>query len=314
MADGDGDPSSEEDDIAGRAYDAFKAGRLREAAQGFEELVRLVPDYAAYHYMRGLAHKYLREWCLSLECNLRSIALREEADPASHWNAGIAATALADWAEARRQWACCGIELADDAGPIDADFGTACVRLNPWGNGEVVHARRIDPVRARLRNVPLPESGFRFGDVVLHDGASTGRRRYGDDEYMVFNAMQRMQASPFRTFSAFVTCEKPDDLLPLLNSQAQEIGHIEDWTSSLVNLCLRCSYGAPHMHAPPAQTDGWNPQRTIGIAALSEAGVNEALRAWEGHGCRVDDVQVRDFPLTSPADDSVWWLSLAEDE
>src|SRR5512143_2143122 len=92
-------------DVARQAYDAFEAGRLREAARHFAELVRLVPDYPAYHYMQGLAHKYLREWRPSLESNLRAIALRNgEDDNASHWNAGIAATALGDWEEARRQW------------------------------------------------------------------------------------------------------------------------------------------------------------------------------------------------------------------
>lgn len=52
--------------------------------------------------MQGLTHKYLRDWPVSLHHNLRSQALRDERDEASLWNAGIAATALGDWAQARR--------------------------------------------------------------------------------------------------------------------------------------------------------------------------------------------------------------------
>ena len=65
---------------------------------------------------------------------------------------------------------------------------------------------RIDPVRARLINVPLPDSGYRYGDIVLHDGASTGKRRFHQSIVPVFNAMQRMETSEFQTFAVFATC------------------------------------------------------------------------------------------------------------
>jgi len=275
-------------------------------------LVRRVPDNPSYHYMHGLAHKYLREWAASLKCNLRAIALSDQKDDASHWNAAIAATALGDWAEARRQWAHCGLKVPGSSGPIESDFGLTCVRLNPWGNGEVMHAQRIDPVRAQLLNVPLPESGFQFGDIVLHDGASTGRRHYDDDEFFVFNVMERLQPSEFKTYAAFITCDAPEDVQALLQAQAPGIGYIEDWTHSLVNLCLRCSYGAPHMHTAKGKQKDWNPERSVGIAAQSQSSVNTILRAWEGSGRCVDDIQTHDFQPPAPAEGYVWWLSPEE--
>lgn len=310
MPEGDYDKNDDPEGLERQAYDAFDAGRLREAARYFLALTRRVPDYAAYHYMQGLAHKYLREWRASLECNLRSIALRpgENDDPASHWNAGIAATALGDWDEARRHWQSCGIPLPGESGRMDGDFGQACIRLNPWSNGETLHARRIDPVRARLLNVPFPESGFRYGDVVLHDGASTGRRRYGDTEVLVFNAMERLEPSPFKTYTAFITCSGPNAADALTESQMPGIGYIEDWTDSVVNLCLRCSYGAPHVQGHHHDREGWNPERTVGIAAQSEASAKAVLRAWKGVGRRVDDLQLREFPLSGPREDQVWWV------
>jgi hypothetical protein len=49
------------------------------------------------------------------------------------WNLGIAATALGDWATARRAWTAFGVTLpagpADQ--PIDGDFGITPIRLNP---------------------------------------------------------------------------------------------------------------------------------------------------------------------------------------
>ena len=75
------------------AHQMFEEGRLAEAAELFEWLTRLVPDHSPYHYMAGLAYKYLRRWPESLAANLRAIEVAEEFDEAAHWNAGIAATA-----------------------------------------------------------------------------------------------------------------------------------------------------------------------------------------------------------------------------
>jgi len=302
------------EDVAGRAYEAFGAGNLNEAAGHFAELLQLVPDNPAYHYMQGLVHKYLRSWQASLHHNLRSQALRPEPEEASIWNAGIAATALGDWAEARRQWKKCGLKIPEGEGPIESDFGVASVRLNPWGDGETVFARRIDPVRARLLNVPLPESGYGFLDIVLHDGASTGSRILDGQEVHVFNVMERLQPSEFKTYTAFVTCEDPNDLTPLLETRAPGIGYIEDWTGSMIDLCLRCSYGIPHRHAKEAKKKAWEPPRNIGIAAQSRQVVTKILDRWKGKKRRVDGIESRKFPLSSPCDGVIWWRFPGEDD
>ena len=175
-----------------QAYLAFDAGDLQTAADKFAELAKVHPDNAQYRYMLGLAAKYRMDWALSLQANLAAIACAPEFDEAAHWNAAIAATALHDWQTARQLWAACGIPLPEGEGEIETDFGTAVLRLNPWADGECVYARRIDPCRSRIVNVPLPESGYRMGDIVLHDGASTGRRADGQGgEVLVFNALER---------------------------------------------------------------------------------------------------------------------------
>ena len=177
-----------------QAYLAFDAGDLQTAADKFAELAKAHPGDAQYRYMLGLAAKYRMDWALSLQANLAAIACAPEFDEAAHWNAAIAATALHDWQTARQLWAACGIPLpeGEGEGEIETDFGTAVLRLNPWADGECVYARRIDPCRSRIINVPLPESGYRMGDIVLHDGASTGRRADGQGgEVLVFNALER---------------------------------------------------------------------------------------------------------------------------
>ncbi len=286
--------SPELDALLSDAYEAFDRGDLAAARRGFEAVLHHRPDDARYHYMLGLACKYLRDWSTSLMHNQRSIALHEadgEDDEASLWNAAIAAIALGDWPEVRRLWAKCGIRVPEGDGPIQGDYGIVSLRLNPWGGAETLYARRIDPVRARLLNIPLPESGYRRGDIVLHDGASTGERAFGERSVPVFNVLQRLDISEFQTFAAFITCPAQADLDELLAMRVPGIDDLEDWTSGIVYYCMRCSYGAPHRgsavqndaHSDPhsrADDATWEPDRNLGIAAQSRHSVAKLLDTW----------------------------------
>jgi hypothetical protein len=310
--------------LESRAYDAFRRGSLSEAARCFERLLDIEPEHASYHYMQGLVHKYRLSWPTSLAHNLRAQALSSGFDEAAAWNAGIAATALGDWREARRQWASCGIALPDGDGPIEADFGVVSIRLNAWDQGETLFARRIDPVRAQLLNVPLPESGYRCGDIVLHDGASTGERLLNGVTVPVFNALACLKTSDFRTYTAFVRCGGPDELAPLAAATAPGVIAIEDWTDSLQQLCLRCSYGSPHRHAEEATEEHsvemadtvFATERSIGIAAQSRHAAEYVLSHWtrSGLGRHVHSVEWREFPLPRPVDGLVWWRDPDETE
>ncbi len=299
-----------------RAYEAFDKGELHQAARLFGELVVRQPTVTYLHYMLGLVHKYLRDWRASLRHNLRVQELREEFDESSAWNAGIAATALGDWAEARRQWTQCGISIPEGDGPIESDFGLVSIRLNPWGAGETVFARRIDVVRARLLNVPLPESGHRLFDIVLHDGAKTGERRIENGTVPVFNALARLAPSDHRTYVAFVRCGAPEDIEDLENATLPGIGYVEDWTGSIVHYCLRCSYGAPHRHGDEDEQREWQGERNLGIGSQSKAAVARLLQEWasRGGGRHIDGIETRECTPPEPEQGSVWWREPDEEE
>ena len=87
------------------------------------------------------------------------------------------------------------------------ELGPVPIRLAERGGGEVVWSKRIDPARAVLANVPLPTSGHRCGDVVLHDGAANGYRLLRGKEVPVFDALACLQPSIFSTFIAEVQAD-----------------------------------------------------------------------------------------------------------
>lgn len=245
------------------------AGDDELALQAYEEALRLNPNAAKTLYNMGLVYKYRNDWAKSFDCNQRACSLRPD-DEASRWNLAIAATALRDWATARKAWADNGIKLDGTDGPIEGDFGPTPLRLNPAGNGEVVWGIRIDPVRAVLRNIPYPESGFRFGDIVLHDGAGVGTRILRGREYMVFNVLDLFEASKLSTFCLEVK-EATDQQVEALKTAFDAANMpFEDWTTTVRTLCKECSEGIPHEHG---KDDGkeleWNPTHQAGIAATS---------------------------------------------
>ncbi|WP_431479475.1 tetratricopeptide repeat protein [Massilia eburnea] len=246
-----------------------EAGDDELALQAYEEALRLNPDAAKTLYNIGLVYKYRNDWVKSLDYNQRAYALRPE-DEASRWNLAIAATALRDWATARKAWADNGIKLEGADGPIEMDFGPTPVRLNPDGDGEVVWATRIDPVRAVLRNIPYPDSGFRCGDIVLHDGAGVGKRESRGREYSVFNVLELFEASKLSTFCMEVQ-EATEQQMATLEAAFDAAGMpFEDWTSNVRTLCKACSEGVPHEHADnDDQAPEWNPTRLVGVAAVS---------------------------------------------
>lgn len=298
-----------------RAYAAMDAGQPGDAVVLFTQLAQAEPDNPAFHYMLGLAHKYRFEWGQSLACNLRALALFEGPDEATLWNGAIAATGLGDWDQARSLWQQAGIKIMPGVGPILGDFGSACVRLNPWDKGETLWARRLDPCRARIDNVPYPESGYRFGDVVLHDGAATGQRESRGRIYPVMNVFQRLERSEFDTFEVELVCPTQHDLEALLSLRKPGIGLAEDWTSSVKPLCRKCSLGLAHVEHDEEATQ-WNPERSLGVAAQARAAVDRLLQDWAGagEGRIIETITLSRHEPRLPDEGFAWWRGDDEDE
>lgn len=264
-----------------QALDLSDEGREDEALALYRQVLEL--DYArpTTHYNIGLIHKYRGEWAESQRHNQFAVDLDPE-DEAANWNLAIAATARKDWRTARAAWHRLGLRIELGDTPIESDLGITPVRLNPDESAEVVWARRIDPVRARLINIPYGESGFCYGDVVLHDGAAVGHREYEGREYSVFNVLELFEPSPNSTYEAELRVSGQADVEELLALLDERDIACEDWSQSVRILCRQCSEGHPHEeHEPqPVELDEHSPVRVIAIAGPDEAAIRQALDDW----------------------------------
>jgi hypothetical protein len=256
------------------------AGNFDEAIAKYREAIALAPEESESYYNLGLIYKYRGEWRKSFECNQKANELDWDNE-AARWNLAIAATALRNWEVARQKWEESGIALEGSDGPITMNLGMTPVRLNPDESGEVVWATRIDPARARLDNIPFPESRFRYGDIVLNDGAPVGYRKNGGREYPVFNVLALFEPSPFATRVATVSVESEADLEMLKRAFSTTRSHFEDWTRNTRALCKACSEGRPHEQHDRAPKDEGVAERRLGIAVYPGDDIDQVLTQWQ---------------------------------
>lgn len=259
-------------------------GEDERALSFYAQAAQADPAWAAPWFNIGLLHKYFGDWTQSLIANREALA-RDAGHQGACWNLGIAATALRDWRSAREAWQRYGLPIEPGEEPLEVDCGLAPVRLDPDGRGEVVWCDRLDPARARIRNVPLPDSGHRYADIVLNDGAPNGSRRIGEREYPVFDQLELWQASPYATFEAWIETPDPASLAALAQRAHRDHGQAQDWTDSVRHLCRACSLGdadadAAHDH-PPLQASGDAAgARWVGVAARDEAAARAVVDDW----------------------------------
>ena len=258
----------------------FDAGNDSEAIESYLKAIELDPSKSETFYNIGLIYKYQGEWFKSFEYNARAYEL-EPDDEAARWNLAIAATALRNWPVARRAWTDNGIALEGEAGPIDMNFGITPVRLNPEESAEVVWATRIDPVRAQIDSIPYKESGYKHGDIVLHDGAAVGERTVGEIKYPVFNVLELFESSNCLTAVATVEIGRDNDLDILEGYFAAERHDFEDWTTNIRPICRQCSEGTPHEHHDKELSQEWESERTLGVAVYEKGAVLDIFTRWQ---------------------------------
>ena len=220
----------------------------------------------------------------SLICNQRAAEI-DSTNQAAWWNMGIAATALGQWPEARRAWAGFGLKIPAGEGEINCAYGPTPIRLAANSTGEIVWCDRLDPARAMIMNVPLADSGRRYKDIVLHDGAANGYRLSFGEEFPVFDALQLLMPSDYATYELTLQVATNADLENLVNLAAKlDIG-VED-RRNIRYLCHECSLGHPDEYVVDPVASTGEPG-VMGVASKTEDAVHQLMANWldQRSGC-----------------------------
>jgi len=261
-----------------QAIDLEEQGQFDDSITVYQQVIGLEPDWHVPYYNLGLLYKCQCNWQLSYQYNQKAVELNPDNE-AAWWNLGIAATVLLNWRTAREAWNHFNLDLEINDEQLTMNLGIVPIRLNPDGNAEVVWCKRIDPARAIIRNVPLATSGRRYGDTVLNDGAPQGHRIRNGVEVPVFNELQLLTKSDYKTYSVEIDTERQEDIDKLEELCYNANIEFEDW-STMRTLCKQCSEGTVHeAHDHDLKTEN-DSEHHIGFASVSEDAINQVLTTW----------------------------------
>lgn len=251
-------------------------GQLDEAEALLREAKGINPTSASVLRNLGLVLQLRGSWQEALENHQQALKLKP-AEEEWWWDVGINATAVGDWATARKAWAKSNVEIPPGEGPIEMPVGPAAVRVRVAEVPEVVWVDRIDPTRAILESVPLPISRRRWKDLVVHNGSQNGSRHREGKGYPVFDELGVIEPSPYKTFGIVARIEPRPAAKDLVDrAEAAGLGGI-DWQGSIRFLCETCLTGIPHeLHKHEVKGGEW----LFGIAAKTEEEVHAVTQAW----------------------------------
>lgn len=217
-------PSASWRQATDRAFTLIGDGRYEDAGALLTRAADMEPWLSESWFNLALLHKFRHDWEQARAAGLRAVALLDrEAGAPDWWNVGIAATALQDWPLARRAWQAYGLKVPGEGSPsgepLGMALGSAAVRLSPEGEAEVVWGRRLDPARIEVLSIPLPSSGRRWGEVVLHDGVPHGERTIVSADgatraYPVFDEIELWAPSPVPTWVVLLEAASEADRTP----------------------------------------------------------------------------------------------------
>ena len=213
-----------------RGTGAHAAGDLSTASQSFRLAARLAPSWETPHFYLGLIARQTGDWEVSFQSNQKAVALAGWPSDQALWNLGIAATAVHNWAEARRAWRSYGFDIPEGQGELTMEMDPVCLRLNPLANSVLVWGQRIDPARSIITSVPIPGCNHHYHDVILHEGESSGVLEAEDGRAIgVFNALKIWKRSEYATFRSTLHIAHEDARRSLGQLSLKHGICIEEW-------------------------------------------------------------------------------------
>ncbi|MBE9609873.1 tetratricopeptide repeat protein [Chitinilyticum litopenaei] len=241
----------------------------------------------------ALLYKFQDRWAEALDFNRKVVAIKPD-DTAAWWNLGIAATALSDWTSAAQAWQVFDITLPLESLPPALPAAAAAVRVRNGKQIDVLLGERLDPARVRVTQVPLPDCGVRYGDILLNDGLGNGVVTHQGIELPVREVLSTWAVSNHATYVLEAVVESKAQLDTLVELAARAGLPLQDWGGK-----VRYVLPTEGKHAP-AEPE-WQKVREIGIAAEDDQPVADLLDAWLA-AC--PEVDIREVYVALTPDDA----------
>lgn len=255
----------------GRQYEEL--GDIYHAVKVYKKAGRTNPNWGRPFFRLSLIYKERKEWKPTFHYSKKAVEC-DEGNKEAWWNLSLAATVLQHWKTRQEAWTKLGhTRQAIKMLPIE---------LTARNFREVVWARQIDLVRARIESIPHPFSGRRYGEVILHECKSAGNMVMGTKTIPIYKEVQRLERSFFDTYSVLLHTDKSSDI-DLLDKLCLDADLGFDNWSNTNELHLNKQRSATPEYYMKNFFEGAAPEQNyhvIGIASKKDADVLEVMEAW----------------------------------
>lgn len=206
------------------AYDYEQIGDVYNAVKLYRKTIRVSPNFAPSYYQLCKIYKSRKEWKPTLHYGLKTLELTQQYND-KVWNlVALAAVALNRHQVLRR--------ALPHVSPISKrNTSILPIRINTPYWQEVVWAKPIHPLKAQIVSIPHPDSGRKFGEIVLYDYKANGYRVVETTQYPIHDELQLLKRSFYTTYSLLIPKESSDKLDKLEELCSAENMGFEIWSN-----------------------------------------------------------------------------------
>jgi tetratricopeptide (TPR) repeat protein len=272
--------ASEAENLYRQVVTYDREGDVYNAVKLCKHLARLTPDWSAPFAYLGAIYKARQEWRPTLHYCLKAVE-NNPFDEKTWENLALAATALEEWETARNAWNQLGFKFKKSDETLALDLGIVPVRLNPAHQPEVVEARRIDPARAIIESIPQPSSGRRYQDLILIDRQASGTLLLNGKKLGVYDELQVLKTSPWRTFATTLHTSSLNDVQTLAQLCADAGLGFDNWSHAARFFRLDLHPKVSEYFNQPIFGQPERDSFLVAMAARQAEQVGRVLKSWE---------------------------------
>ncbi len=251
-----------------------RQGDTYNAVKLFKLIIKKCPEWVQPYWQLSHIYKGRREWKPTLYYTKKALAL-DTTQPDGWWDLGMAAMALKKWRIARNVWNKFGINLKTYMPK------TVCLRLQYQGRYEIIWGQALGPVRAEIRSIPHPDSGYAFRDIVLYDKEVSGYNIVANKRVPIHDEYGLFKRNYFHTYSCLIDTNTEEDV-QLLEQLCKDAGlGFEVWSNASRMMILQKKGEVPEYYDPSMlpknATDGLH----IAISARYAKNARDVLNNWQ---------------------------------
>ncbi|MEN0047305.1 MAG: hypothetical protein AAF806_09625 [Bacteroidota bacterium] len=256
------------------AHQYEQLGDVYHATKLYKAVIKIAPENGFPYQQLSKIYRQRREWKPTLYYSEE--AINKKVHDQDIWNnLAMAATALRKWKLAKK-----ALQKVTVNVPVHS-FQPIPIRIHTrTKRSEIVWALPLEALCAKIISIPSPESGRRYGEIVLYDWKSKEKQIVSQKTHRVFLEIERFKKSFYRTFSVLIHTDNASSIQKLAElCHNQQLG-FENWSNLQHQLATQSENRAAEYYESTQQEQDLGYQ-LIAIAALEKQEVREVLKVWQ---------------------------------